>query len=389
MEPRDYYGWSRCFALFRGLEADPVIAAFYELLKEPSPQSYAVFVSRLYGAGQVSWSAYLSQAVLGLENGCTRIACAGKSVPDVMLVAAKTELHVLSEMAMLSPDFFDVYGYKAGYLVSEGVDLYPLWLEHLKQAGVHGFGDFAKYRMFRFEAGSLLPVVNPDPVRLSDLIGYELQKESLVKNTRALLNGFPASNVLLYGDAGTGKSASVKAVVNEFWQDGLRLIELDRANLPALPGLLDLLAENPLKFVIFIDDLSFQENDESFGALKAVLEGSAAARRHNTVIYATSNRRHLVRETFQARQGDEVHRNDTLQETVSLSERFGLRLLYERPNKDLYLRIVKGLAQKNGVSEDGLVKLAEQFALGRAGRSGRAARQLVEQLAAQKEEQAC
>lgn len=389
MTPQDYYGWTRCFALFRGLEKDEVVHAFYELLREPAPESYAVFVGKLYESGQTDWTAYLRERVLECENGCIRLAAKNIPLPGVMRTAAKTELHVLSEMAVLSPGFFDVYGYKAGYLVADEVDLYGLWLERLKKIGSHGFGDFAKYSMFRYEKGQIVPVVNPDPVRLDDLIGYDVQKEVLVKNTRGLVKGRPSSNVLLYGDAGTGKSASVKAVVNEFVGDGVRLIELDRFSLPDLPRLLDVLADSPLKFVIFIDDLSFQENDESFGALKAVLEGSSSARSRNTVIYATSNRRHLVRETFQSREGDEIHRNDTMQETVSLSERFGIRLLYERPGKDLYLRIVSELAKKSGLSEDGLVKGAERFALGKAGRSGRAARQFVEQLAAECEEQVC
>ena len=221
-------------------------------------------------------------------------------------------------------------------------------------------------------------------MQLSDLIGYELQRTQVIENTRALLAGQKAANVLLYGDAGTGKSATVKAVANAYADEGLRLIELTKEELHLLPKLLDELAANPLKFILFIDDLSFQDNDDNFSALKAVLEGSISARSHNTVIYATSNRRHIVRETFSQRAGDEIHRNDTMQETISLSERFGIRILYDKPNKQLYLDIVKGLADQYGLSmtEDELELEAERFATRRSGRSARAARQFVEQLCA-------
>lgn len=386
MTPQDYYGWTRCFALFSDLDNDPVIAAFYELLKEPSPNTYARFAGLLYKAGTVNWTEYLSAQVLCHENGCTLLASHGKPIPAQMLTAAKTELYALSEMALLAPDFFDIYGYKAPWIVQDECDLYPLWLERLFEADKHGYGMFAKYRMFRYEDGRLVPIVHADPVRLSDLVGYETQKAALMNDFRALLEGLPASNVLLYGDAGTGKSASVKAAVNELADEGLRLVEIGKGELKGLPALLDRLSNEALKFVVFIDDLSFGSSDESFSALKAVLEGSAAARSVNTVICATSNRRHLVRETFADREGGEIHRNDSMQETVSLSERFGLRLYYEKPDKSLYLRIVHELAQKAGVDDAGLDLIAERYALGKAGRSARAARQLVELLAADNKE---
>ncbi|WP_286078765.1 ATP-binding protein [Faecalibaculum rodentium] len=389
MTPRDYYGWTRCFALFRGLEEDPVIHAFYELLKDPTPESYAVFVHKLYETGNTNWTRYFREQVLSLETGCVKLASRQKMIPAVMLSAAKTELYALSEMALLSPGFFDIYGYKAGYTVEDECSLYPLWLERVSSVSRHGFGAFAKWHMFRLEADDrtdagyrLLPVTNPDPVKLSDLVGYKRQQQEVLDNTQALANGAKAANILLYGDAGTGKSATVKAVANELRDEGIRLIELNKSSLHLLPGLLDELAGQPLKFILFIDDLSFRENDDDFAALKAVLEGSASTRSRNTVIYATSNRRHIVKETFQAREGDEIHRQDTMQETVSLSERFGLRVYFEKPDKALYLQIVDSLAKREGIREKDLVKLAEQFALRKAGRSARAARQLVDQLAA-------
>lgn len=163
------------------------------------------------------------------------------------------------------------------------------------------------------------------------MVGYERERKIVVENTRALLKGNYASNVLLAGDAGTGKSATVKAIANAFQKDGLRLIELNKDQLRYIPQLMDHLCQNPLKFILFIDDLTFSEDDPNFGTLKAMLEGSAAARMKNTVIYATSNRRHLVKETFD--DGSDKHQNDTVQERISLSERFGITVTYSRPQK--------------------------------------------------------
>ena len=159
-----------------------------------------------------------------------------------------------------------------------------------------------------------MPVRYPDPQRLSELPGYEQEREKVIANTRALLEGRPANNVLLYGDAGTGKSSTVKAIANEFAPDGLRLIEVKKNQLYQIPALMDELAKNPLKFILFIDDLSFASNDDNFAALKAILEGGVGGRSHNVAVYATSNRRHLVKETMADRSGDDLHAMDARQE---------------------------------------------------------------------------
>ena len=160
-----------------------------------------------------------------------------------------------------------------------------------------------------------------------------------VNNTRALLDGFEANNMLLYGDRGTGKSSTVKALLNEYAGQGLRMVEMPKEYLRELPDLTGRLARIPLKFIVFIDDLSFSDGDDNFAALKAVLEGGLASRPQNVVIYATSNRRHLLRETFSDRGGDEVHRADTVQEAVSLSDRFGISLTFLMPDKQKFLDI--------------------------------------------------
>lgn len=196
--------------------------------------------------------------------------------------------------------------------------------------------------------------------------------------------GKPASNVLLYGDAGTGKSSTVKAIANEFASEGLRLIEVKKAQLYQIPDIVERLSLNPLKFILFIDDLSFSSNDNDFSALKAILEGSVSSRGKNLAIYATSNRRHLIKESFADRDGDEIHLADTMQELLSLSARFGLTVTFSRPDKTLYQHIVENLAVLYDLSvpKDQLLAQAETFALRAGGRSPRTAKQFIEQLKA-------
>ena len=184
---------------------------------------------------------------------------------------------------------------------------------------------------------------------LEDLTGYERERNQVLRNTQVFVEGGTASNVLLYGDAGTGKSTTVKAIANSLRKQGLRLLEVKKNELYELPDILDELSGNPLKFIIFIDDLSFSSNDDNFAALKAILEGGVASCGKNVLIYATSNRRHLVKETMTERQGDEFYLNDTLQETMSLAARFGLTITFQKPGKDDYLSIVKNLAKQYGV----------------------------------------
>ena len=385
--------------VFGGLDSDEVFDAFRSmlfLLEHKDAQGKAsCFAWQLYRRLTDDWTAYLRDLVLCLETPCSYFAGIGKPIPAYIEQAARHDLNVLSEAAGVTPELVaycmgreDAYipGWKA-----HSIDLEALYFDRLAEIGKHGFGMFAKHRMFhmeltdRNEKGYVLePAVYPDSIALPDLIGYELQRQQIIDNTKALLSGNKASNILLYGDAGTGKSATVKAVANTFADEGLRLIELSKNELHLLPKLLDMLGSNPLKFILFIDDLSFQDNDDDFSALKAVLEGSISARTQNTVIYATSNRRHIVRETFSQRAGDDIHRNDTMQETISLSERFGIKVYFEKPNKPLYLEIVNALAAQNGLdlSEEELALEAERFAMRKCGRSARAARQLIEQLAA-------
>ncbi|GHU72767.1 hypothetical protein FACS189450_11170 [Spirochaetia bacterium] len=225
----------------------------------------------------------------------------------------------------------------------------------------HGAGDLGLYRSFFWAGGEntalLRPVRNGDPITLADLSGYEEQRSMVIANTLRFLEGKRANNLLLYGDRGTGKSATVKAICNEYALQGLRLLELRKSDLPDLPRILDTLANRPLPFIVFIDDLSFETIDDSFTCLKALLEGGVEARPANVVVYATSNRRHLVKERIADRPtlaagnptDGEVRAFDTMQEQFSLADRFGLTVVYTSPSQDEYLNIACFIAEKRGI----------------------------------------
>ena len=250
----------------------------------------------------------------------------------------------------------------------------------------HGAGTFNRCRAFRWRAGGLHPVKEPDPVRLTQLVGYENEREPLLENTRRFLAGLPAHHALLYGLPGTGKSSTVKAVLNEYAEKGLRLVEVAKEDLGGLPLVLDELRGRGPRFVLFVDDLSFEEHEVEYKSLKALLEGSVEEPPENVRLYATSNRRNIIRESFSDREenGDDVHARDTMQEKLSLVARFGLRVTFPAPNQEQYLEIVWGLARERGikVSEPELVERALLWDRWHAGRSGRTARQFVDELEA-------
>jgi predicted AAA+ superfamily ATPase len=250
----------------------------------------------------------------------------------------------------------------------------------------HGAGPFGDHRAFRWEDDGLRAVPRPDPVRLSDLIGYEKEREPLLRNTERLLAGLPSHHALLYGLPGTGKSSTVKAVLNEYADSGLKLVELAKEDLGDLPSVLEVLRGRGPRFVLFIDDLSFEEHEVEYKALKALLEGSVEEPPGNVRLYATSNRRNLIRERFSDREeGDDVHERDTMQEKLSLVARFGLRLTFPSPDQKRYLEIVSGLTRERGVKIPAgeLEERALLWDRWHAGRSGRTARQFVDELEAE------
>lgn len=250
----------------------------------------------------------------------------------------------------------------------------------------HGAGAFGEYRAFRWRDGGLHAVPNPDPIRLADLVAYEREREPLIKNTERLLSGLPAHHTLLYGLPGTGKSSTVKALLNEYAEDGLRIVEVTKEDLSELPRVLETLRGRGPRFILFVDDLSFEEHEVEYKALKALLEGSVEEPPENVRLYATSNRRNIIRESFSDRgePGGDVHARDTMQEKLSLSARFGLRLTFPAPDQGRYLEIVAGLARERGIEVSGeeLNERALMWDRWHAGRSGRTARQFVDELEA-------
>lgn len=394
MTPREEIGYGLdALVIFRSLQQDPVLRALMQFChtdKENTPAQirfYSAMVSALYERAD-DLTGYLEQIVLEHENVYVQRAGAGETISQNMETCLHTELKLLNRIAMLTPAMIQAEMQTSIPLPAwqtHKTDLDKLYTQRVAKIGKHGYGIYARHHMFTVGAsGELVPVQYPDPISLEQMVGYERERGIVVENTKALLAGKYASNVLLAGDAGTGKSATVKAIANAFKGDGLRLIELNKDQLCYIPQIMDHLCKNPLKFILFIDDLTFSEDDPNFGTLKATLEGSIAARMRNTVIYATSNRRHLVKETFD--DGSDKHSNDTVQERISLSERFGITITYSRPQKNLYLEIVHALAEQNGldITMEELDAQAEQFALQKSGRSARAAKQLIDQLLTQR-----
>ena len=258
-----------------------------------------------------------------------------------------------------------------------------------REYGVGRFGLHKAFRVTENTAGEalILPITRTEHVSLSDIIGYERQKKRLIENTEAFVSGKPANNVLLYGDAGTGKSSSIKAVMNEYFDRGLRLVELYKHQIRCLPQVIDQLKKRNYRFVIYMDDLSFEDFEIEYKYLKAVIEGGLESKPDNILIYATSNRRHLIREnTGDSKDYDtELHSSDTVQEKTSLAARFGISIYFGSPGKKDYEDIVLALAEREGIRMPGekLLQLANQWELAHGGRSGRCARQLISYLAAQ------
>ena len=365
MKLREWNAHLHGLVVFRALLNDPVVARLLDLTDRmeagcssygPVCDAVAAFEAALFEY-TTNWGSYLSNAVLEAETICVRQAAAGQL--DALLQSAlDSELQFLQQLCGLTLDelFQTAYSEQAQrpelaflprWQTCE-LDLAAAYAQRTSEVGKKGYGMFAKHHVFTVENGQLVPVKYPDPQRLSELPGYEKEREKVIANTKALLAGMPANNVLLYGDAGTGKSSAVKAIANEFAPEGLRLVEVKKNQLYQIPDLMDKLAANPLKFILFIDDLSFTANDDNFAALKAILEGSVGGRAQNIAVYATSNRRHLIKETLSDRTGDDIHEADTRQELMSLSARFGLTVTFQRPEKARFETILEELAAAPG-----------------------------------------
>ena len=398
MKLREWNARLHGLVVFRSLLDDPVVAKLVDLTDRmeagapgygPVCDAVAQFEAALFEHA-TNWGSYLSAAVLEAETVCVRQAASGTLAPALQ-TALDSELAFLQALCGLTLDeLLAAAGSATGQAQelaflprweTSSIDLPAAYAQRMSEVGKKGYGMFAKHHVFTVENGQLVPVKYPDPQRLSELPGYEKEREKVIANTKALLAGMPANNVLLYGDAGTGKSSAVKAIANEFAPEGLRLVEVKKNQLYQIPDLMDKLAANPLKFILFIDDLSFTANDDNFAALKAILEGSVGGRAKNIAVYATSNRRHLIKETLTDRTGDDIHEADTRQELMSLSARFGLTVTFQRPEKARFETILAELAKQHGIDMpmDQLLVKAEAFAIRAGGRSPRVAKQFIEQ----------
>ena len=398
MKLREWNARLHGLVVFRSLLDDPVVAKLVDLTDRmeagapgygPVCDAVAQFEAALF-EHTTNWGSYLSAAVLEAETVCVRQAASGTLAPALQ-TALDSELAFLQALCGLTLDeLLAAAGSATGQAQelaflprweTSSIDLPAAYAQRMSEVGKKGYGMFAKHHVFTVENGQLVPVKYPDPQRLSELPGYEKEREKVIANTKALLAGMPANNVLLYGDAGTGKSSAVKAIANEFAPEGLRLVEVKKNQLYQIPDLMDKLAANPLKFILFIDDLSFTANDDNFAALKAILEGSVGGRARNIAVYATSNRRHLIKETLTDRTGDDIHEADTRQELMSLSARFGLTVTFQRPEKARFETILAELAKQHHIQMpmDQLLVKAEAFAIRAGGRSPRVAKQFIEQ----------
>ena len=403
-------------AASRGQEALEAYARLFYLLANEA-------VSRSVPAIGDPWQNHLLDRVLVDDNPFSRRARSGRADDGAIVAAARQDLRVLQFAHSL--DTCRLAGDVARAVVAEGG--YPPDIvsftrprlpenERAHNTGAHrnlksvlasaedwgeavellarhyaavGAGLFARYRAFRWvhEAGrgEIRGVADPDAITLDELVGYDSERELLLRNTEHLLAGYSANNVLVYGDRGTGKSSTIKALLNAGADRGLRLIEVPKQNLADFPEIIAGLRGRPERFILFVDDLSFGEQETEYKELKAVLEGGIEGRPENVVLYATSNRRHIVQERFADRldPGDDVHGQDAFQEKLSLSDRFGITVTFLAPDQDRYLAIVGALAGRRALDlpADELRRRALQWAAWHNGRSGRCARQFVDYLA--------
>jgi uncharacterized protein len=433
MEGSELRWLSRSLLIYAPVLSDPVGQDWLALL-ETTDQTELLrrYSAWLHGLAlrQQGWQDYVFERLLSAENAFTQQIqhCDWADLPSALRLAVRHDLRILQQIYQFNCEQIGqhvqhgiqhaigptnsaspppivtwvdrlmpaVLPTKRGQSASElrsqlahfvdWADAAPTLIDYYRQFGT---GLFAEFQAFRWEAGQLVGIAHPDPIQRDYLVGYDWQQKALVQNTQALLAGLPALNVLLYGSRGSGKSSLIKSLLQEFGEMGLRLIEVSKSNLLDLPNIVERLRELPQKFIIFVDDLSFEEDEAEFKALKVVLEGGLTARPANVAVYATSNRRHLIREFHADRprpkDADEIHPWDTVQEKLSFSDRFGLTLTFEPADQTTYLQMIQHLAMVEGLNIEpaDLEFRGLQWATQHNGRSGRTARQFIDYLKAE------
>ena len=329
---------------------------------------------------------YIATLLANDENVLSTLARGRKNIGDDLCKLAMLDIETIynklfNTKIKYTPSGNDT-GYYDGYTKSiRRITAAESPEELLERLLIHyselGNGLLSKYIAFRFD-GELKGIENSDKVDFAEIVGMEHQKNVLIENTKAYLDGKFANNVLLFGDRGTGKSTSVKALLNMFAKDGLRVIELPKSAITKIPELTKQLEDSPHKYILFLDDLTFERHDTEYRALKIAMEGQLQANAGNVLVYATSNRRHLIRETWADRDGGEVHVNDNKQEMLSLAERFGISLFFPAPDAKQYIEIVRVLLERNGIEmTDEIKKEAVRWEMNYGGKSGRCAKQFV------------
>lgn len=377
-------------------EEDPVASAWLDLIAKLQSKdakaltAYSNLFFALRKEGFSGLDEWLNSALRYKENPYADLIARGGEDPVLVQVArqdvaffnllAGTDGSEFVEMLsdLLGEDYADTVASLPRWAAGKSIDFDQL-TEFYR---LHGAGLFARYRAFLWEDGQLIPVEQPDSPEPEELLGYEMQREQVIANTRALVAGHTVNNVLLFGDSGTGKSATVKSLLAQPGLESLRLIEVQKDGLSDMTRLIRTLRSKPQKFILFIDDLAFDQDDKVFSTLKTILEGGLEPRPANVAVYATSNRRHLVRQTFSERAGEEVDTFETIAEKTALSERFGLRIPYQNMDKKGYLALIDHLAAREGVAMEAeqLHALAMKWDIRHGGRTPRSARQFINSL---------
>lgn len=397
LEPGNIVQLFERLIIYRSLKQEPLISQLLKIITDepfnPSLSGWLGAVLEKYPKSLNAWASFLWSVIEQDENYFSLSCERGEypKVPANIIYAVHHDLKTLCVLLHWKPfTGFPIQvvpgrevGLNPGFdaLYQNNIDTCLGWLaDFYNKRGAGIFGSCSSF-IWNSANQDFKPVTDPDQITFEDLIGYEFQKNCLIQNTLQFLKGLPANNILLYGDRGTGKSSSIKALNHWFAGKKLRLIGVNKEDLKDFPIIVAKLRNRGLKFILYVDDLSFGTEENQYKHLKTVLEGGLEVRPANVLIYATSNRRHLIKETFADRE-DELHGNDAVQEKLSLSDRFGITLTYSTPTLDEYLTIVKQLSEQRGIRLpwEEIKSHAIQWERQQNVRSGRTAKQFVDQL---------